>query len=41
MFDFTTDPIGDSGQSDVTLQLFPMETIVTSNMIGLKKWIVQ
>ena len=34
MFDFTTVPNGDSGQSGLTLQLFPMETIVTSNLIG-------
>ena len=40
-FDFTTVPNGDSGQSGLTLQLFPMETIVTSNLIGQNKWIVQ
>jgi len=29
-----TIPNGDSGQSGLMLQLFPMETIVTSNLIG-------
>ena len=34
LFNFTTVPNGDSGQSGLTLQLFPLETIVTSNLIG-------
>ena len=34
MFDYTTVSNGDSGQSGLKLQLFPMETIVTSNLIG-------
>ena len=34
LFDFATVFNGDSGQSDLTLQLFPMEIIVTSNLIG-------
>ena len=33
-FDFTTIPNGNSGQSGLMLQLFPMKTIVTSNLIG-------
>ena len=42
-FDFTTVtvPYGDSGQSGLALQLFPLETIVTSNLIGQNKRIVQ
>ena len=43
-FDFTTVPYGDSGQSGLALQLFPLfplETIVTSNLIGQNKCIVQ
>ena len=39
-FDFTTVSCGDSGQSGLTLQLFPVETIVTSNLIGQNKRIV-
>ena len=41
-FDFTTVPNGESGQSCLTLQLFPMKTIVTSNLIcqnrTINKW---
>jgi len=33
-YDFISVPNGDSGQSGLKLQLFPMETIVTSNQIG-------
>jgi len=33
-FDLTTVPYGDSGQSGLTLQLFLIETIVTSNLGG-------
>ena len=40
-FDFTTVPYGDSGKSGLALQLFPLETIVTSNLIGQNKHIVQ
>ena len=38
---FTTISYGDSGQSGLTLQLFPVETIVKSNLIGQNKRIVQ
>ena len=40
-FDLTTVPNGDSGKSGLKLQLFPMETIVTSNMIGQNNTINQ
>ena len=40
-FDFTTVSCGDSGQSGLTLHLFPVETIVKSNLIGQNKRIVQ
>jgi len=40
-FEFTTVPNGDSGQSGLALQLFPLETIVTSNLNGQNKRIVQ
>ena len=40
-FYFTTVSCGDSGQSGLALQLFPVETIVTSNLIGQNKRIVQ
>ena len=40
-FDSTIVPYGDSCQSGLTLQLFPLETIVTSNLIGQNKRIVQ
>ena len=36
-----TVPFGDSSQSCLALQLFPLETIVTSNLIGQNKRIVQ
>ena len=40
-FYFTNVPYGDSGQSGLVLQLFPLETIVTSNLTGQNKRIVQ
>jgi len=40
-FDFKTVPNGDSGKSGLTLQLFPVETIVTSNLIGQNNPIIQ
>ena len=40
-FDFTTVSCEDSGQSGLTLRLFPMETIVTSKLIDQNNSIIQ